>query len=170
MHAVFGLINHVAQTNAIVLIEGDRHGQGSREAIRRVVSRTGDDRGELRAAREALLERSCLGMKGALRGGRSARAARNGQRRDVVSDEVGVPASMQRLLRAQRRSSGWAARSIEVDVAHRRPTARYGGLSRRARFAGPLMVNVKIDLPPRGARDIPLLALISRKIAAGRTA
>jgi DNA-binding NtrC family response regulator len=176
MHAVFELINNVAQTNTTVLIEGET-GTGKEQVARALHAASHHSGGPFvpvncAALPETLLESELFGHeKGAFTSAVGQRRGRfelaNGG--SIFLDEVGdVPPAMQaKLLRVlQERSFErvGGTETIEVDVrviaATNRPLQR---LVKEGKFREDLFYRlnvVKIDLPPlrERAEDISLLA------------
>ncbi len=177
MHAVFELINNVAQTTATVLINGET-GTGKEQVARAIHYSSHVRSGPLIAVNcaalpENLLESELFGHE------KGAFTSAVGQRRGrfemadggtLFLDEVGdIPASMQakllRVLQERKFERVGGTETIEVDVrviaATNRSLLR---LVKEGKFREDLYYRlnvVKIDLPPLRDRteDIPLLAL-----------
>src|SRR5207248_4997176 len=128
MHAVFELINHVAQTNTTVLIEGET-GTGKEQVARAIHQASADRAGPLVAVNcaalpETLLESELFGHeKGAFTSAIGQRKGRfeMAEGGTIFLDEIGdMPASMQaKLLRVlQERSFErvGGTETIHVDV------------------------------------------------------
>jgi DNA-binding NtrC family response regulator len=176
MHAVFEMINHVAQTTSTVLIEGET-GTG-KEQVARAIHRASHVRtGPLVAVNcaalpETLLESELFGHeKGAFT---SAVGQRKGRFEladggTLFLDEVGdIPQAMQakllRVLQERRFERVGGTESIEVDVRVIAATNRsLHLLVKEDKFREDLFYRlnvIKIDLPPLRERteDIPVLA------------
>ncbi len=177
MHAIFELINNVAQTTTTVLIEGET-GTG-KELIARAIHQAS---ARLRpgqfvpincaALPESLLESELFGHeKGAFTGAIGQRQGRfelaNGG--TLFLDEIGEisPATQAKLLRVlqeRRFERVGGTKSIEVDVRLVAATNRsLKGMVRKGKFREDLYYRVhvvRIDVPPLRERgeDIPLLA------------
>jgi transcriptional regulator with GAF, ATPase, and Fis domain len=177
MHAVFELIQNVANTTSTVLIEGET-GTGKEQVARAIHATSSSNRsGEFIAINcaaipENLLESELFGHeKGAFT---SAIAQRKGRFElahggTLFLDEVGdIPAGMQvkllRVLQDRRFERVGGSTSIEVDVRVIAATNRsLGKLVRRGKFREDLYYRlnvVRIELPPLRDRleDVPLLA------------
>jgi DNA-binding NtrC family response regulator len=176
MHAIFELINNVANTTTTVLIEGET-GTGKEEVARAIHHTSQVRAGPLvpvncAALPETLLESELFGHeKGAFTSAVSRRIGRFelAHGGTIFLDEVGdVPATMQakllRVLQERCFERVGGTERIEVDV--RVITATNRSLQRLVRegtFREDLYYRlnvVKIDLPPlrERAEDIPLLA------------
>jgi DNA-binding NtrC family response regulator len=177
MHAVFELINNVAQTTATVLIEGET-GTGKEQVARAIHKSSHVRTGPLVAVNcaalpETLLESELFGHeKGAFT---SAVGQRKGRFEladggTLFLDEVGdIPPAMQakllRVLQERRFERVGGTESIEVDVRVIAATNRsLHQLVKEQKFREDLFYRlnvVKIDLPPLRDRpeDIPVLAL-----------
>ena len=176
MHAVFELINHVADTNSTVLIEGET-GTGKEQVARAIHGASNHRSGPMVAVNcaalpETLLESELFGHeKGAFTGAVSQRPGRFEMAHGgtIFLDEIGdVPATMQaKLLRVlQERSFEriGGSKAIQVDV--RVITATNRSLQKmveEGKFREDLFYRlnvIKIVLPPLRERpeDIPLLA------------
>jgi DNA-binding NtrC family response regulator len=176
MHAIFELINNVANTTTTVLIEGET-GTGKEEVARAIHHTSQVRAGPLipvncAALPETLLESELFGHeKGAFTSAVSRRIGRFelAHGGTIFLDEVGdVPATMQakllRVLQGRCFERVGGTERIEVDV--RVITATNRSLQRLVRegtFREDLYYRlnvVKIDLPPlrERAEDIPLLA------------
>jgi len=177
MRGVFELIEHVAETNATVLIEGET-GTGKEEVARAIHLASAPTRsGELVAVNcaalsETLLESELFGHeKGSYTGAVGQRKGRFelADGGTIFLDEVGdIPPAMQvrllRVLQEKRFERVGGSESIDVDVrviaATNRDLAR---LVRKKRFREDLYYRldvIRIELPPLRDRpeDIPLLA------------
>jgi transcriptional regulator with GAF, ATPase, and Fis domain len=176
MHAIFELINNVADTASTVLIEGET-GTGKEQIARALHEASRSRTGSLVAVNCAalpdnLLESELFGHeKGAFTGAVGQRRGRFelAHGGTILLDEVGdVPASMQakllRVLQERRFERVGGTETIEVDVriiaATNRPLRR---LVKKGTFREDLFYRlnvVKIELPPLRERpeDIPLLA------------
>jgi DNA-binding NtrC family response regulator len=185
MHEVFELIEHVAQTNSTVLIEGET-GTGKEEVARAVhFASSRRDHAMIAvncaALPENLLESELFGHeKGAFT---SAVGQRKGRFEladggTILLDEIGdVPAAMQakllRVLQERRFERVGGTETIEVDVRVIAATNRsLPRLVKTGKFREDLYYRldvVKIDVPPLRDRveDIPLLAMhFAQKYAA----
>jgi DNA-binding NtrC family response regulator len=177
MHAVFELIENVAETTSTVLIEGET-GTGKEQVARAVHEASAARRkGEFVAVNcaalpENLLESELFGHE------KGAFTSAVGQRRGrfeladggtIFLDEVGdVPAAMQakllRVLQERKFERVGGADTIDVDVRVIAATNRsLPELVKKGTFREDLFYRlnvVKIDLPPLRGRpeDIPLLA------------
>jgi DNA-binding NtrC family response regulator len=176
MHAIFELINNVAQTTTTVLIEGET-GTGKEMVARAIHQASHVRHGPMVAVNcaalpENLLESELFGHeKGAFTSAVSQRKGRFelADGGTMFLDEVGdVPTAMQakllRVLQERRFERVGGTESIEVDVrvitATNRPLQK---LVKDGNFREDLYYRlnvVKIDLPPLRERreDIPLLA------------
>jgi DNA-binding NtrC family response regulator len=176
MHAIFELINNVADTTTTVLIEGET-GTG-KEQVARAIHQTSQVRSgpmiavNCAALPENLLESELFGHE------KGAFTSAVGQRRGrfeladggtIFLDEVGdIPAAMQakllRVLQERRFERVGGTESLEVDVRVIAATNRsLLKLVKQKTFREDLFYRlnvVKIDLPPLRERseDIPLLA------------
>jgi transcriptional regulator with GAF, ATPase, and Fis domain len=176
MHAVFDLIENVAQTNTTVLIEGET-GTGKEQVARAIHAASQCRNGPLVAVNcaalpETLLESELFGHeKGAFTGAVGQRQGRFELAHEgtIFLDEVGdVPPTMQakllRVLQERRFERVGGTESIEVAIRILAATNRsLLRLVKQGKFRGDLYyrLNVmKIDLPPLRERleDIPLLA------------
>jgi DNA-binding NtrC family response regulator len=177
MHAIFELINHVAETTSTVLIHGET-GTG-KERVAEAIHRASAAHRKgpwvpvnCAAFNENLLESELFGHeKGAFTTAIAQRKGRFEQADGgtLFLDEVGdIPASMQvkllRVLQERRFERVGSSTSIEVDVrviaATNRSLVR---LIKEGKFREDLyfrLAVVQIDLPPLRERqeDIPLLA------------
>ena len=176
MHAVFELINHVADTNSTVLIEGET-GTGKEQVARAIHAASSSRNGPLVAVNcaalpETLLESELFGHeKGAYTGAIGQRQGRFelADGGTIFLDEIGdVPATMQaKLLRVlQERSFEriGGSKAIQVDVRVIAATNRsLQAMVEEGKFREDLFYRlnvIKIALPPLRERpeDIPLLA------------
>jgi two-component system response regulator AtoC len=176
MHAVFELINHVAQTSATVLIEGET-GTGKEQVAHAIHKASHVRSGPLVAINcaalpETLLESELFGHeKGAFTSAISQRKGRFelADGGTLFLDEVGdIPPAMQakllRVLQERRFERVGGTESIEVDVRVIAATNRsLLQLVNEDKFREDLYYRlnvVKIDLPPLRDRpeDVPLLA------------
>jgi DNA-binding NtrC family response regulator len=177
MHAVFELINHVAPTNATVLIEGET-GTGKEQVARAIHGASAAYRQgpmvpiHCAALPESLLESELFGHeKGSFTGAALQRTGRFEQAEGgtVFLDEVGdIPPSMQvkllRVLQERQIERVGGAGPIEVDVRIIAATNRsLPKLVKEGKFREDLYYRlnvVKIELPPLRERleDVPLLA------------
>jgi two-component system response regulator AtoC len=177
MHAVFELINHVADTTTTILIEGET-GTGKEQVARAIHEASSRHRhGELIAVNcaalpETLLESELFGHeKGAFTSAINQRKGRFEQADGgtIFLDEVGdVPAPMQakllRVLQERCFERVGGGKSIPVDVRVIAATnRRLQRLVKKGTFREDLYYRlnvVKIELPPLRERpeDIPLLA------------
>jgi DNA-binding NtrC family response regulator len=176
MHAVFELINNVANTNATVLVEGET-GTGKEEVARAIHYVSQRKNGPLVAVNcaalpESLLESELFGHeKGSFTSAVSQRRGRFelADGGTLLLDEVGdVPMTMQakllRVLQERRFERVGGSESIEVDVRVIAATNRsLQAMVKRGKFRQDLYYRlnvVKIHLPPLRERseDIPLLA------------
>jgi DNA-binding NtrC family response regulator len=179
MHAIFELINHVAETTSTVLINGET-GTGKEkvaEAIHKASASATHRKGELVAVNcaafnENLLESELFGHeKGAFTTAIAQRKGRFEQANGgtLFLDEVGdIPLSMQvkllRVLQERRFERVGGSTSIEVDVRVIAATNRsLPRLIKEGKFREDLYFRlnvVQIDLPPLRDRmeDVPLLA------------
>jgi DNA-binding NtrC family response regulator len=177
MHAMFQLIQSVAETDSTLLIEGET-GTGKEQVARAVHQSSQLRQGPLVAVNcaalpETLLESELFGHeKGAFTGAMGRRQGRfeMADGGTLFLDEVGdIPAAMQakllRVLQERRFERVGGTESIEVDVrvisATNRSLLR---LVKAGKFREDLYYRlnvVKIDLPPLRERpeDIPLLAV-----------
>ena len=176
MMSVFELINHIATTNATVLIEGET-GTGKEQVARAIHEASTNRPGPLVAVNcaalpESLLESELLGHeKGAFTSAIGQRKGRfeMAHTGTIFLDEIGdVPVSMQakllRVLQDRKFERVGGTQTIEVDVrviaATNRPLTQ---MVRKGTFREDLYYRlnvVKIELPPLRERpeDIPLLA------------
>jgi DNA-binding NtrC family response regulator len=177
MHAIFELINNVAQTTTTVLIEGET-GTGKELIARAIHQASARFRPgpfvaiNCAALPESLLESELFGHeKGAFTGAIGQRQGRfemaNGG--TLFLDEIGeisqaTQAKLLRVLQERRFERVGGTKSIEVDVRLVAATNKsLRGMVKKGRFREDLYfrVNVvRIDVPPLRDRseDIPLLA------------
>ena len=177
MHAVFELIQNVANTSSTVLVEGET-GTG-KEQVARAIHQTGlaTRSGPLVAVNcaalpETLLESELFGHeKGAFTDARAERKGRFEQASGgtIFLDEVGdIPPPMQvkllRVLQERHFERLGGSKTIEVDVRVIGATNRsLPRMVKQGKFREDLYYRlnvVKIDLPPLRERmeDVPLLA------------
>ncbi|MBY0523179.1 MAG: sigma-54 dependent transcriptional regulator [Gemmataceae bacterium] len=176
MHAVFELINNVADTAATVLIEGST-GTGKEQIARAIHQASWRRTGPLIAVNcaalpETLLESELFGHeKGSFTSAAKQRAGRFelAHTGTIFLDEIGdVPASMQakllRVLQERKFERVGGTESVEVDVRVIAATNRsLRRMVKQGKFREDLYYRlnvVKIDLPPLRERteDIPILA------------
>jgi DNA-binding NtrC family response regulator len=177
MHAVFELIQNVANTTSTVLIEGET-GTGKEQVARAIHQASSANRQgafvaiNCAAVPENLLESELFGHeKGSFTSAISQRKGRFelAHGGTIFLDEVGdIPPGMQvkllRVLQERRFERVGGSTPIEVDVRVIAATNRsLGKLVKRGKFREDLYYRlnvVKIDLPPLRERpeDIPLLA------------